>query len=168
MAKGKTTKATDAPLEEELLDANAILDAEDITTKVIGPIPDWGGKILVKLMDANAAERWGKAAAEKNATSVSSAISLVRQCACNPDGSPMFTSKAMLERLATKSMRAIRYVSDECIKFNGLDGNRRRQLAAMLRTRTEAGDLTDDVNSVLLELATELDGETTEEAAKNA
>lgn len=181
MANAKRTKSTDKPTttkaeepaagqdagELVLLTGADVLESDDLTTTNVY-VDDWGGHVPIKLMDANAAENWGRQAADKKATAVSSAIALVRACAINPDGSKMFPSKDSIERLAKKSMRAIRTVSDACIKFNGLGDGRRRELAEMLRTRAEDVELTPDVAAVLMELAAELDGDTAETATKNA
>lgn len=181
MANARSTKSTDKPsttktkAKEEAADAGElvlltgadVLDADDLTTTNVY-IDDWGGHVPIKLMDANAAENWGRQTGDKGATAVSSAIALVRACAINPDGSKMFPSKDSIKRLAEKSMRGIRTLSDACIKFNGLGDGRRRELAEMLRTRAEDVELEPDVAAVLMELAAELDGETAETATKNA
>jgi hypothetical protein len=176
MANAKSTKSkpetkaeAETPKDGELvlLTGDDVLDADDLTTTHVY-VEDWGGHVPIKLMDANAAENWGRQAEDKKATAVSNAIALVRACAINPDGSKMFPSKASIERLAGKSMRGIRTVSDACIKFNGLGDGRRRELAEMLRTRAEDEELPAGVVAVLMELATELDGKTAEAEAKNA
>jgi hypothetical protein len=163
--KAEETAAGDAG-ELVLLTGDDVLDADDLTTTNVY-VGDWGGHVPIKLMDANAAENWGRQAADKKATAVSTAIALVRACAINPDGSKMFPTKESIKRLAEKSMRGIRIVSDACIKFNGLGDGRRRELAEMLRTRAEDEELAAGVVAVLMELAEELDGETVEAAAKN-
>jgi hypothetical protein len=174
MANTRSTKSTKPPapkakedIELVLLTGADILDADDLKTTTIY-VEDWGGHVPIRLMDAKSAETWGRVSADKDATAVSSAIALVRACAINPDGSKMFASKESIERLAKKSMRGIRTVSDECIKFNGLGDSRRRELAEMLRLRAEDEELEGEIVAVLMELATELDGETAEAAAKNA
>lgn len=164
----KSTKPTTAKEDTKLvlLTGAEILDADDLETSTVY-VEDWKGHVPIRLMDAKSAENWGRQSADKDATAVSSAIALVRACAINPDGSKMFPTKESIERLAKKSMRAIRTVSDECIRFNGLGDNRRRELAAMLRTRAEDEELAAGVVATLMELADELDGDTAEEAAKN-
>lgn len=176
MANAKSTKSTKPTTAKDeaadagelvLLTGDDVLDADDLTISHVF-VEDWGGHVPIKLMDANAAENWGRQAEDKKATAVSTAIALVRACAINPDGSKMFPSKASIERLASKSMRGIRIVSDACIKFNGLGDGRRRELAEMLRTRAEDDELPAGVVAVLMELAEELDGKTEAAAAKNA
>ncbi len=145
------------------LSAADILGADDIEYRTID-LPQWGGKVRVKLLTAAESVRF-QDQLQKNRKEAS--LALVRQSMVDADGNQVFKLADDFKALQKKSMKVIRIIADECLDLNGLlDPSREAKLAARM-LREQAENYTEEVSDALHEIADELDVQSKEADLKN-
>jgi hypothetical protein len=100
-----------------LLNKQQIRDIDDLPTKVIH-VPEWGGDVKLKTMDAHSRIEFEKRAG-KSKTELDTIINLVMFSCVNDDGSFLFEDSDY-ELLSTKSAKALMRVFHEALPLSTL------------------------------------------------
>lgn len=104
--------------EKKVLNRDEILAAVDERAKTTEPIevPEWGGTILVKLMNADDVERSGLADGKRDASTFPK---IIAACVVDEDANPLFT-EADVAALARADMVVTARVFGEIMRVNEL------------------------------------------------
>lgn len=102
-----------------LLDRAAVLAAADLVLEPVD-VPEWGGRIYVRVMSARERDRYEMAmAAQRTANAWNIRALMVACAACDEAGRPLFTL-ADVDALGAKSVAAVERVAEVVDRLNGL------------------------------------------------
>ena len=101
----------------DLLSAQDILDADDLTTKEV-LVEEWKGTVLLKALSAADAIKFVESSSTP-AQKKKANVRIVQLCAIDAEGERLFTTK-QLEALQQKSLKALNSLALEALKLNGL------------------------------------------------
>ncbi len=146
------SKQTKKGQKEAPLSFEQVEDAQDIEQMELF-VPEWGGSVLMKPWSTNDSLNFAEMFQKNQKQAV---LHIVASSVINPDGSRMFASKAQIETLGGKSLKAVRRISNFAMQLNGISSDN-AQLAALLRERAEKEE-DRNVKARLLEIAEETEG----------
>jgi hypothetical protein len=101
----------------KMLTAEDILSADDLQVVEVD-VPEWGGVVRLRPLTAQQAIKFAEEAKENKGAL--SAVNVAAMCIVDATGSPMFNAE-QLEKLKSKSLRAMMRIQKEALRINGLD-----------------------------------------------
>ena len=133
MAKKTTARAKPAPEQDGFLTFDEIIEAEDCEFKIL-EVPEWGGKVRLKMMSATEGIAFGKQVDKEPRMGV---LLSVRNAVVDKEGRLMFHTKAAFEQLQRKSAKALTRISLVVTDMNSVTNTAARKARQAVAAQLE-------------------------------